>query len=84
MQNIAAGSTFPTSPMYAVVETYSDSACTTISYGNSYVLDTCLASASASSKYTCGKHHSMFQFKNQDSLFRMQPAMLEPCSPILM
>jgi hypothetical protein len=56
VQNIAAGGTYPTSPMYSVVETYSDSSCTTLSYGNSYILDTCLAGGSISNQYTCGKY----------------------------
>jgi hypothetical protein len=55
LQNMASTATFPASPMYAIVEQYSDAACTTVTQGNSYILDTCLASSVSSNLYTCGE-----------------------------
>ena len=36
LQNIAAGSSFPTTPSYAILQEYSDSTCTTAIGGASY------------------------------------------------
>jgi hypothetical protein len=61
VQNIAAGSTFPASPTYGIVEYYADSACTVPMYGSSTLLNTCLASSADSAIYTCdGKKRSLF------------------------
>ena len=52
-QNVVG--TFPANPTYAVMQLYDNPGCKGYAGGVSYLLNTCLASASTSVKYVCSK-----------------------------
>lgn len=47
---------FPTNPTYYTAYAYADTNCNTVALAFSGLLNTCLASATTSVKYTCGKY----------------------------
>jgi hypothetical protein len=53
VQNIANGN-FPANPMYAAIKQYADAQCSELYFASSYLLDTCMSSATTSVQYTCG------------------------------
>jgi hypothetical protein len=53
VQNIADGN-FPANPMYAAIKQYADAECSELYIASSYLLDTCMSSATTSVQYTCG------------------------------
>lgn len=62
VSNIATGG-FPANPKYGVMQFYDDEDCSNKLESSSYLLDTCMASDTASLKYTCGRYLSNFVMK---------------------
>jgi hypothetical protein len=54
VQNIVNGN-FPANPLYAAIKQYADTECSELYFATSYLLDTCMSSATTSVQYTCGK-----------------------------
>jgi hypothetical protein len=57
VQNIADGN-FPANPTYAAIKQYADAECSELYIASSYLLDTCMSSATTSVQYTCGTKKS--------------------------